>query len=195
MEEEREESGISISEIFRVIFSQKWLVLIITAVIAVAGTLGIYFGMNNSKREFVASFVLNLPGDDKNQAVYTYPDGKQFYYSDLVSVDILKEVKSSDSAFDDIDVEVMADDGGISISRKENEQKTEIIYTVNVKASYFKNKEVARRFITKLANVPGAHLAEMNIGYDDNISNVEELTSYENVIAALEKQCTYLVSQ
>ncbi|MDE6104719.1 MAG: hypothetical protein K2G38_03405 [Clostridia bacterium] len=195
MEEEREEGGISIGEIFRVIFSQKWLVLIITAVIAVAGTLGIYFGMNNSKREYVASFVLNLPGDDKTQIIYTYPDGTQFYYSDLVSAEILKEVKASDSAFDDIEVEAMANDGNISIVRTENQQKTEVVYTINVKANYFKNKEVARRFITKLANVPGSHLAEMNIAYDNKISNVEDLTSYENMITAFEEQCTYLTGQ
>lgn len=195
MEEEREEGGISIGEIFRIIFSQKWLVLIITAVIAVAGTLGIYFGMNNSKREYVASFVLNLPGDDKTQIIYTYPDGSQFYYSDLVSAEILKEVKSSDSAFDDIQVEAMANEGNISIVRTENQQKTEVVYTINVKANYFKNKELARRFITKLANVPGSHLAEMNIGYDNKISNVEDLTSYENVITAFEEQCNYLIGQ
>ena len=41
--EEKEEGGISIGDIFRTIFSQKWLALIITAVITVVGTVGIYF--------------------------------------------------------------------------------------------------------------------------------------------------------
>ena len=195
MEEEREEGGISIGEIFRVIFSRKWLVLIITAVIAVAGTLGIYFGMNNSKREYVASFVLNLPGDDKTQIVYTYPDGTQFYYSDLVSAEILKEVKASDSAFDDIQVEAMANEGNISIVRTENQQKTEVVYTINVKANYFKNKEVARRFITKLANVPGSHLAEMNISYDLYIDRAKSAIDYETEINNLLNQVNYIVKQ
>ena len=194
-EKEREEGGISLKDIFRMIFSQKWLALAILVVVTIVGTVGIYFGMNYFKRQYVASFVLNLPGDDGTKNYYTYPDGTTFYFSDLVKKDVLKDVKASDEDFSDIDVEKMADKGKISISRSLNEAQTEATYTISVKANYFKSAEIARKFIDKLANVPGAHLAEMNIGYDNKISNVESLKSYENMIAAFEDQCEDLIKQ
>ncbi|MDE6613636.1 MAG: hypothetical protein K2K28_03685 [Clostridia bacterium] len=202
MEEEREESGISVSEIFRVIFSQKWLVLIITAVIAVAGTLGIYFGMNNSRREYVASFVLNLPGDDGTKSDYVYPDGNTFFYSDIVSRQKLREVKASDpEKFKDVDVDKMAEGGNISISRNRtqvsaNADTYETTYTISVKASYFNDKSVATEFIIALANIPGSYLTEMDIDYDRYIVSARNANNYENVVSYLKQQLEdYLVKQ
>ena len=59
MEEEIEngEGGITLGYIFRTIFSQKWLALIIAAVITVAGALGLYF-MGKSGTVYSVSFVL-----------------------------------------------------------------------------------------------------------------------------------------
>ncbi|MDE7453923.1 MAG: hypothetical protein K2N22_05890 [Clostridia bacterium] len=194
-ENQREEGGTSLKDIFRTIFTQKWLALIILIVVTIAGTVGIYFGMNYFKREYVASFVLNLPGDDGEKNYYVYPDGTTFYFSDLISKQTLKDVKKSDEAFGGIDVEKMADEGDITIIRTQSSEKGEATYTINVKASYFKNIEVARLFIDKIANVPGSHLAEMNIAYDNKISNVDSLKSYENMITAFEDQCEDLMKQ
>ncbi len=195
-ENQREEGGISLKDIFRTIFSQKWIALAILIVVTLAGTVGIYFGVNNSKREYVASFVLNLPGDDGSKNYYTYPDGTTFYYSDLISKETLEKVKKSDDdAFNAVDIEKMADEGDISIDRTLNSDKSEATYILHVKANYFKNKEVAKLFIEKLANFPGSYLAEMNIAYDNKISNVDSLKSYENMISAFEEQCDDLMKQ
>lgn len=198
MEEEREEGGVTLGEIFRVIFSQKWLVLIITAVITIAGTVGIYFGMNNSKREYSASFVLNLPGSNSASANYVYPDGKTFYYSDIVTTETLKSVKASDEAFTGIDVEKMAENGKITITRTRaqtsaNSDSYEISYKISAKANCFKDKNTARSFIVALANTPGLYLTEMEIDYDSYIVAAAGANNYENEINYLIEQLNYIV--
>lgn len=198
MEEEREESGVTLGEILRIIFSQKWLVLIITAVITVAGTLGIYFGMNNSKREYSASFVLNLPGSSSASSNYVYPDGTTFYYSDIVSTQTLKSVKDTSVMFSGIDVEKMAENGKITITRTRTQTSSnldsyEISYKISAKANCFKDKSTARSFIVALANVPGLYLTEMDIDYDSYIVAAEGANNYENEINYLKEQLDYIV--
>ena len=62
MEEEVEEEkrGITVGEVFRVAFTQKWLILIIAVIITIAGTLGIYFGYNKTKTQYAATFTVNF---------------------------------------------------------------------------------------------------------------------------------------
>ena len=76
MENEIEnEGGITIGQIFRTIFSQKWLALIIAAVITLAGTLGLYF-LGKNDETYSVSFVLQLPNTgEATSSAYTYPDG------------------------------------------------------------------------------------------------------------------------
>ncbi len=198
MEEEKEEGGISLGDIFRTIFSQKWLALIIALVITLAGTLCIYFISNNSKREYTASFVLNLPGDDANGGNYVYPDGNVFYYSDIVSLDNLESVKEANSSFGNIDVTKMAKEGDITISRTRNQlsaENYESIYTINVKANYFSGEDVAREFISAIANQPGDHLTQMEIDYDGKIIAARAATDYENELGYLQDQVKYLIGQ
>lgn len=198
MEEEREEGGLTFGEILRVIFSQKWLVLIITALITVAGTLGVYFGMNNSRREYSASFVLNLPGSNAASVNYVYPDGTTFYYSDMVSIETLRSVKASDEAFTGIDVDAMANNGKITITRTRTQTSSnidnyEISYKISAKANCFKDKITARKFIVALANTPGLYLIEMEIDYDSYIVAAEGANNYENEINYLKEQLDYIV--
>ena len=58
---EREEGGISIGDIFRTILSCKWLALVIAAVITIGGAVGLYF-YGASKQEYAVTFVMYMPG-------------------------------------------------------------------------------------------------------------------------------------
>ena len=112
--EEKEEGGISIGDIFRTIFSQKWLALIITAVITVVGTVGIYF-YGSTKVDYSVSFVLQLPNTGDATAIsYTYPDGERFYFTDIISRDNLKKVAER-TEFSSIDVDSMVRGDNISV--------------------------------------------------------------------------------
>ena len=91
---EREEGGISIGDIFRTILSCKWLALVIAAVITIGGAVGLYF-YGASKQEYAVTFVMYMPGSGNSPVSYTYPDGTRFHFTDLVSVENLQRVKEN----------------------------------------------------------------------------------------------------
>lgn len=204
-EKEYEEEGISFSKLLHLIFSQKWVLLAVLIAVTLAGTLGMYFGVNNSKRSYTASFVLNLPTSTSNNAEvgnnYVYPDGQAFYFSDMVSLSNLQKVKDSDEAFGGIDVNALSSYGDISVSRSAESQTAgsqdnkETVYTITAKAKYFSSADVARKFINAVANIPGAYLTEMNIDYDSYIVAAEGAVDYESEVGYLKDQINYLIEQ
>ncbi len=71
-----ENNGTTLGDILKPILKVKWLVLIITAVITLVGTLIINFAYNPTDTYYSMDFSLLLPEDDGN-VIYTYPDGKK----------------------------------------------------------------------------------------------------------------------
>ncbi len=198
---EREEGGISIGDIFRTILSCKWLALVIAAVITVGGAVGLYF-YGASKQEYSVTFVMYMPGSGNSPVSYTYPDGTRFHFTDLVSVENLQRVKENSAKkeideFADVNVDAMVRNGDISIIREllETAQGSgafEANYTIKVNSSYFKNREVAKNFIRELVNLPAEHLANMEITYDAYLSSAEEALTYNDRITFLRNQAVYL---
>ncbi len=193
-ENKREESSVSLKDIFSVIFSQKWILLIVLIAVTVAGTAGIYFGSNVKDKTYNVSFVLTLPGSDEYSVNYQYPDGTVFRYSDMVSLSTLKKVKESSEDFSGVDVDAMAKNGDILISREISETKTgtgnsafESMYTISAKARCFKSFDVARMFMQALAYTPGYYLSQMKIDYS-YITIAENASDYVSTVTVLKQQ-------
>lgn len=206
--EEKEEGGISLKEIFSTIFSQKWIALAIVFVVTVAGTLGIYFGKNYLSRSYDVSFTLELPQtrvkDDSAAASSSvvYPDETPFYYTDIVSLTTLRNVKKTSTAFDNIDIERMSKNGDISISRSVNETANnsgtyESIYSLSVKAKYFPSKDVAHDFVVALTGTPmsSSHLSLNDIDYNVYLNAAKAAPDYDTEISQLIAQANYLVGR
>lgn len=201
-EEEIEDGGITIGQIFRTIFSQKWLALIIAAVITVVGTLGLYF-IGKRSEVYSVSFVLQLPNTSETASTstsYTYPDGASFYFTDLISKQNLKEVASREG-FKDIEVDKMVKDGDISISRAvdkvtENSQNGvyDLSYTIKVKAKYFDDEDVARDFIEALVSFPRNYISSMYIDYDQSLTASKSLITYDGRLDALKDQAEFILT-
>lgn len=191
---QEEANGISLRDIFKTIFTQKWLALIIAVVITVGGVLAIQLGYNNGQKYYTSQFSLVLPEDDNEGTRYTYPDGVPFQYADMIAYKSLNAVKKSDERFADIDIDSIAKKGAISISREVNEEK-ETTYTLTVKASYFPNSGIARDFIVALANVPVKYLSTMDADYDVYLALYEDAEDYESEISLLNSQLDYVVGQ
>lgn len=199
---EEEKDGISVGDIFRIIFSQKWLALIIAAVIAIAGTLALYFGYNYIKEGYSLKFTLVLPEDDLNSVTYQYPDGQPFHYLELISKSTLNAVvQDGDGKFDDVNVDAIYNNGGISITdNSDNLRFTEsgeifIIkreYTLNASAKYFKNDDVAREFLTAIANYPRKYLSNLKIDYDGALEQFKVADSYLKQIDYLNQQISFI---
>ena len=202
MEEfEKEEGGITLGYIFRTIFSQKWLALIVAAVITIAGSLSIYF-MGKGKREYSVAFVLQLPNTgDASSTSYTYPDGESFYFTDLISSENLRAVASRDG-FKNIDVENMVKNGDISIARTvdrvDEESKDgvyDLNYTIKVNAKYFEDEDEARDFIEALTVFPREHISSMNIDYDQSLTTSKTAITYSEQLSLLRSQAYYIQSK
>ena len=203
MEEEIEngEGGITLGYIFRTVFSQKWLALIIAAVITVAGALGLYF-MGKSGTVYSVSFVLQLPKTgEASTTSYTYPDGESFYFTDLISYENLMQVASRKD-FEGIDVETMVKSNDISIIRSvdklDEDSKDgvyDLNYTVKVKAKYFENEDKARSFIEAITAFPREYISQMNINYDQSLTSSKSAVTYDEQLTLLKNQAQYIQSK
>lgn len=197
MEDKQEcaNEGLSLREIFRTIWLRKWVTLGVALAIFLVCIISIFYGYNPSKKYYEAEFSLNLPGSD-GTAVYIYPDGSQFHYTDMVSRETLETIKESAEEFSGVDVDNMAKKGNISISRNTvtNENVSETYYTLSVKANYFTNAEQAKNFLMSLANTSISRLSNMDIDYDIYLTMAKDTIDYETEISFLKNQLGVLQS-
>ena len=201
---EEETKSLTLKDVVRTIWSQKWVALIVAVLITLAGAVTLFYGYNPSVSSYSMEFSLNLPGDD-NSGAYIYPNGTQFYYADITSIKNLGEVKKSNpDYFSKIDVDEMASKGHIHIRRDitvmvdANENVSsykEIRYTISVKASYFANENQAKDFLVKLSNTPADYLSSMNIDYSAYLGMSSEADDYESEIGFLKSQLDVIEEQ
>lgn len=207
MNEENEEKSITISEIWRRIWSQKWLFLAIIFAVTLVGTLVVQFAWNRTgRKEYVVGFSLNLPDDgqtDEQRANgYRYSDGNVFYFGEYISEKTLATVKDSNPAFESLDIATLAQKEAISCTEtysaggganeKDNfERRT---FEIRAEQRYFANETQARAFLTALAEYPvtlqQSTLLEENIYLrEDDYKNA---LTFEDQIEYLRKQIDYL---
>ncbi len=191
--------GTTLGDIFRVIFSQKWLALILAAVLTAVCVVGLYFGYNKSKKHYSVSFELELAGSENSeQQVHKYPDGNTFNYRNIISYDNMQNVKNGDSSFAGVNINGLAENGCISITRsitQLTENSYETVYTISAKADKFPDGVVARNFLTALAAMPDRYLATMDIDYNVYLTTSENAVDYRTEIGDLLKQANYLSEQ
>lgn len=186
-----EQQGISLSDIIKTIFSQKWLALILTVLITLAGTLALYLGYNTSKTCYARSFSITFPGSDKTP-VY-YPDNTPFSYREMISRSSLQSAKESDQRFSGIDVNNMYNNGDITITCSSDSENIEgAVYTVRVSARYFVNKNIAEDFINSLVRAPIEYVKGLAADQDVYIKNFGSTSFYEEKFSLLNNQVDYL---
>jgi len=198
---EEENGGISFAEIFRVIFTQKWLALAIALLVTLAATFALNYGYNPSQKEYEARFTINLPGGSDG-SLYRFPDGNLFYYTDIVSKENLESIKNSAmNYFGDIDVGYMTEKGKINISidyisKKEDDPTVgyEAIYVLKAKANMFNSTDQAKRFIYEAANMPVFYISNMDIDYDVYLAVSDEAKDYDHEIQYFKNQIDLLGS-
>lgn len=194
MEEEKE--GISFGEILKRIWSQKWIALIVAAVITVAGTLGLYFGYTKNTQEYVRQFTITFPGSGSG----TYPDGTPYVYSALITPEKLEEIKAENSTLSYLDVSKMYEKSDIYIDRqiiKIDEQSNEgdIVFAIHVKTKRMKSVDDARALIDAIAQAPVNYVKNLANDQDIYIANYGKTVYLEDKLDLLESQRSYLHGQ
>lgn len=195
-----ENNGTTLGDILKPILKVKWLVLIITAVITLVGTLIINFAYNPTDTYYSMDFSLLLPEDDGN-VIYTYPDGKKMHFADIVAADALAEVKQSDpDKFKDIDVSKIIDKSAIGIARSVTVRNSEnavpeVTYTITLKSQFVKDYNIARQFLTELASRPIKYLSSLETNHFVYYDLSEKADDYESELELLESQLDYVISE
>ena len=198
MENEKEEGGVTLGYVFRTIFSQKWLALLIAAVITVAGTLGLYF-LGKTNEVYNVSFVTNLPGSQSSASYFEFPDGQTQHFTEAVSYENLEKVKESNAAFGDIDIKKMYEKGDISVRCDiseivEGSKEYSVTYVLTAKSKYFKSQTVARDFLSAVSNYPNEYLKSMKIDYTTALEASNDTIMYDEQIEFINSEYADLIS-
>ena len=188
MDEER--SGVTFGEIFRTIWSQKWLALIVLLVITLAGTLGLKYGYSSLKTEYVSTFSVNINlGED---GMLEYPDNTRHNFRDMISLENLNSIKEANEDFASVNVDAMRKNGDISISQ--NKGDSGVTYKVRVKADYFRSADVASAFIHEIACTGSREIykwvrglaADTGVSFNEKLGNEQKLEFLKSQLIAIE---------
>lgn len=189
---EEEQQGLSICEIFKVIFKRIWWVVAVTAAVTVIAVLFAALIYNKGKVAYNVSYELVYPNSGSN----LYPDGTDFRLHDIVSFGTLEEIKSSDKdKFGSIDIESMAADDDISIATVPGSNGEGEYLKITVLAKYFKNKTQAAEYLRALVENPVNKINGMvqTAEYGSNLTAFDNADTYEQKIAYLDEQKRYLL--
>ncbi len=205
---EEKEEGISLGEIIHTIFIKKWLLLAITIVVVLIGVLFVQVVYNPQKEEYHATFQVVFPDkfqNTNNADSYLnkryYPDGTEFLYQELISLNNLKEAQSKDEQFESINVEKIRGQNGISIAEYEREINQTVvktgIYTISISKKYFKSADQARDFFEALISLPTEKVLfkSKSLDYDRYLKQYDVVDDYESKLDILIKQKNLIIDE
>lgn len=187
---EEKEEGISLGEILHVIFIKKWLLIAVTLIITLIGTIFAQFIYNPSSENYRTDYKLKFPGYESG----LYPDGNAINYTEFIDLESLTEIKNSSEDFSNIDVETMVDANDISIERLTTTVNGEEVrtnaFTIVVAKKYFNSNSVAKKFLEALVSAPVDYAIESNsrINYKYDLTQSKLADTYENEV-------NYLIAQ
>ncbi len=188
---EEYEEGLSLKELFHVIWIKKWLLLVVSIFVMLAGVILISALYNPNKTHYVCEYEIKFPGSELGK----YPDDTDIISNQLISLEYLKETKESNlESYDSIDINKIADENGISIERYNYDASQtgeyRFCYRISIKEKYFDSSKQAREFITDLTQKPIEYALNIlqNIEYKDNLKAASGAADYTTEINYLIEQ-------
>ncbi|MDE6945607.1 MAG: hypothetical protein K2P14_00280 [Anaeroplasmataceae bacterium] len=187
---EEREDGISLGEIFHVIFKKKWLLLGITIAFMLIFVVIVEAFYNPGKEEYQANFEIRYPNQETNR----YPDGSEFLYKEFISIENLELAQKKDTSFSAIDISKMRYKNDISITEIEtvinNVPVKTGVYEIKILKSYFENETQAIKFFQALINVPVDKVlqASKDLDYNYNLLQFSGAGDYISQINYLDAQ-------
>jgi len=195
-QEEQEQEGLTLGEMFRVIFKHVKLFCIISVVTAAVLVLGILFVLNPARTSYTMEFNLTFPGMGSGR----YPDGTAYRFSDMFSYDTLQTVKNSDEKFSKIDVKEMTEKDAIKIvipaEKEEADKEIRSYYKVTVDGKYFSDKETATDFLHAVVEYPVNYAkSKATMVQNSNLKAYQQASTYDEKLSFLSAQKNYLASR
>ncbi len=179
-----EEDGVSLGQIFKVMFLRWKLLLIITASIFVVGLLGTQLIYNRMKTKYVSTIdYVNVVGETDG----TYINNSIFNYRDIIKLDNLTKVKNSNESFSSIDVEKISKNEEITLTKTYDESSKLYTYSISIRTKFFKDSDQAKEFLYEVLNTPVSNLISIYETSDNKsyLSAYTDSNYYEIQIEAL----------
>lgn len=196
---ENKEKGISVAEIFKVVFNRVWWVVGVTLAFLFVFVIVVQFWYNRENRVYTVTYTIDFPGVENN----IYPDGSQFRYSVIISADTLNTIVSNNEELADIDVDDMVANDNIQLTVSYVSADDSISgveqnnYVLTVSAKYFSDNEQAVTFLRAVAEYP-VKLAKQLVDEIDvaaYLSIFDSADSFEAKISALVSQRDYILAK
>lgn len=194
MNKRQDEPSLSLMELWFKVYKNKLLVIIITLVfVALAFVVERVYTHETTMLDtrFEYTFI--------NVENGMFPDKTPFIRTEIISYDHLKEVKDSDSKFNDIDIVSMSTSNDIKILQLvQVTQNSRIIvpgvFTISIKQKYFSDREIARDFIQGLIKNVIVEAKEKNTIFEmsNYLSTVDELEYLDSFNAYQEQYAAIL---
>lgn len=187
---EDKEDGISLGDIFKILWKRKILIAIITGAVLILSLLLILFVYNPRKSVYTATVEFNFNGSEDEK----YPSGRTFIYKNIVSKESLEKVIASDEKYAVFDAEDLYKKDKISISLVSSEDSTENTYTIVVRDIGHKDERLVADFVEALMNQAYAEVVSdiSNIDYVSSVDKYQDYQVYETAISFLQKQKAFL---
>ena len=196
------ERGLTLGEIFKVIFKRIWWVLGATVLGLIAAVLISELWYNRETEYYTVSYEIVYPDSGSGK----YPDGSDLFAEESISLTTLSDIKngryseSNPDEFKGIDVNDMYVDDGISISERvvrSEDGNIKRTYTLTVKAKYFSSQPQAHAFMRTVADYPVNRVKSImtDKDYVASLSGYGDAPTYDEKISALIAQKNYLESE
>jgi hypothetical protein len=185
-----EERGVSLREIFSIIFKRVWWLVGAMAACLVIFVLVVQFAYNPSKKTYSVNYNIEYPDSESGQ----YPDGTAFRLSDVIKLSTLNSIIAGDDELKDIDVSAMTSADDISIAKVAATTTTEEYITITVKAKYFSSSEQVTKFIKAVAEYPISNINDQveTSEYSSNLTAFSSAKTYDEQITLLQSQVQYI---
>lgn len=193
------EKTLSFSDIWNVLKKKIWIILAVSAVAAIVAGLVVMFAVNKKSETYTASFEIDYP--DYSEEIN--PDGSKFFFTDMLTDDVLSTAKQSDKLFSSVDIDDLVVGKDIKISRSQVTDSSNkaidgrYLYKIVISAKYFSNDELAGKYLEAVAN---AMLDEVKskidgMSFDAYLKTAQNLTSYSDKLSYFSKSRTAILEK
>ena len=179
------EENITFKEIIKRIKAKGLLFLVLSVIIFLIFILSIELIYNKKYQSYEVKFEYITKELDDN----TFPNGSTFDYRTIINTDSLKMVKQSNDLYSEIDVFKIVNNNDIHITANNN------AYTITISNKYFKNRGIAKKFITDLIEYTIQRVTDKMVDDYDYISLYDAANSYDLKISYLEKQYYAIIEE
>ncbi len=179
------EEGISLGELFSIIWKRKIIISIITFSVIVISLLSVMLIINPSKSFYQSTFEIDFLGFNNGK----YPSGAIFDYRDIISDESILTVTENND-YKKIDIEDFTNDT-ITITMSSTNT-----YVINVSCSIFSSKSEAVAFMQALLDLERSRFVA-DYEYVQSYNNIyleasNNANSFDSQLMFLEKQQAYL---